>query len=191
MSLAVATRLGPYEILGPAGAGGMGEVYKGRDSRLDRTVAIKILSGELAVDQQFRDRFDREARTISALSHPNICTLYDVGEVATPATESAPGSTLRYLVLEFLEGQTLAARLDNRARLRQHDVTRFQIAMNDAVTVSRLEGVDDVEADAEGVRQGQRSSRAGAKCRSPVTVGGRRDGAATARRYSCSDLTAG
>ena len=79
MALAAHTRLGPYEILTPLGAGGMGEVYKARDTRLDRTVAIKILPATLAADPQFRERFDREARTISQLTHPHICTLYDVG----------------------------------------------------------------------------------------------------------------
>src|SRR5437588_858724 len=73
-------RLGPYEIVAPLGAGGMGEVYKARDTRLDRTVAIKVLSDALAGDSEFRDRFEREARTISQLAHPHICTLYDVGE---------------------------------------------------------------------------------------------------------------
>jgi serine/threonine protein kinase len=81
MSLSAGTRLGPYEILAPLGAGGMGEVYRARDTRLDRTVAIKILPESLAADPQFRDRFDREARVISQLDHPHICTLYDVGEV--------------------------------------------------------------------------------------------------------------
>ena len=74
MALTVGARLGPYEILGPLGAGGMGEVYKGRDTRLDRTVAIKILPDSLAADPQFRERFDREARAIAALSHPHICS---------------------------------------------------------------------------------------------------------------------
>ena len=79
MSLSAGTRLGPYEVLTPLGAGGMGEVYKARDTRLDRTVAIKILPELLAGDPQFRERFDREARTISQLDHSHICTLYDVG----------------------------------------------------------------------------------------------------------------
>jgi serine/threonine protein kinase len=82
MALSPGTRLGPYEIQSAIGAGGMGEVYKARDTRLDRTVAIKILPEALAADPQFRDRFDREARTISHFTHPNICTLYDVGEHA-------------------------------------------------------------------------------------------------------------
>ena len=80
MTLAAGTRLGPYEILAAIGAGGMGEVYKACDTRLDRTVAIKILPEALAADPQFRERFDREARTISQLDHPHICALYDVGQ---------------------------------------------------------------------------------------------------------------
>ena len=79
----------------------MGEVYKARDTRLDRTVAIKVLSSQLAGDPQFRERFDREARAISALDHPHICALYDVGEQEGTA----------YLVMEYLEGETLAQRL--------------------------------------------------------------------------------
>ena len=102
MSLATGTRLGPYEVLAPVGAGGMGEVYKARDTRLDRTVAIKLIHGAMAADPDFRARFEREARTISALNHPHICTLYDIGHE----------QGLDYLVLEYLEGDTLAARLE-------------------------------------------------------------------------------
>ena len=101
MTLQSGARLGPYEILSPLGAGGMGEVYKARDTRLDRTVAIKILPEALAADPQFRERLDREARAISQLTHPHICTLYDVGEQRGTA----------FLVLEYLEGATLADRL--------------------------------------------------------------------------------
>src|SRR5206468_3783713 len=100
MSLIAGSRLGPYEIVAPLGAGGMGEVYRGRDTRLDRTVAIKVLPESLAGDPQFRERFDREARTISRLTHPNICTLYDVGEQAGVA----------FLVMELLDGETLENR---------------------------------------------------------------------------------
>lgn len=105
MSLVTGSRLGPYEIVAPIGAGGMGEVYKARDTRLDRTVAIKILPPALAADPQFRERFDREARTSSQLDHPNICAIYDVGEQAGTA----------FLVMQFVEGETLAARLERGA----------------------------------------------------------------------------
>ena len=80
MALKPGTRLGPYEITAQIGAGGMGEVYRARDTRLDRTVAIKVLPEALGADPQFRDRFEREARAISSLNHPHICTLYDVGQ---------------------------------------------------------------------------------------------------------------
>src|SRR5438445_7666160 len=105
MALAVGTRVGPYEIQAPLGAGGMGEVYKARDTRLDRTVAVKVLPAALALDPAFRARFDREARAISQLSHPHICALYDVGE--------HQGAS--FLVMEHLEGETLAARLERGA----------------------------------------------------------------------------
>ena len=79
MALTAGTRLGPYEIVAPLGAGGMGEVYKATDTRLDRTVAIKVLPSKLANAPEFRQRLEREARMVSSLSHPNICTLYDIG----------------------------------------------------------------------------------------------------------------
>ena len=79
MVLQAGSRIGAYEIIAPLGAGGMGEVYRARDTRLDRTVAIKVLPASLAADPQFRERFDREARAISQLDHPHICALYDVG----------------------------------------------------------------------------------------------------------------
>jgi serine/threonine protein kinase len=80
MTLAQGTRLGPYEILAPVGAGGMGEVYRARDTRLDRTVALKVLPSHLSDNPEIRQRFDREARTISSLSHPHICTIHDIDE---------------------------------------------------------------------------------------------------------------
>src|SRR5437867_13087655 len=101
MALSSGTRLGPYEILSAIGAGGMGEVYKARDTRLDRIVAIKVLTDVLAGDPQFRDRFEREARTVSQLKHPNICTLHDVGRQ----------DGVDFLVMEFLDGETLTQRL--------------------------------------------------------------------------------
>ncbi|MCK6685460.1 MAG: protein kinase [Thermoanaerobaculia bacterium] len=97
MEIAPGARLGPYEIVSRIGAGGMGEVWRGRDSRLGRSVAIKVLPKEFAQDKELRRRFEREARIISQLNHPNICTLHDVGE--------------GYLVMEFLEGESLAERL--------------------------------------------------------------------------------
>ena len=101
MTLAAGARLGPYQIQSALGAGGMGEVYRARDTRLDRTVAIKVLPSHVAADRSFRQRFEREAKTISSLDHPHICALYDVGNHE---------GTL-FLVMQYLEGETLADRL--------------------------------------------------------------------------------
>jgi eukaryotic-like serine/threonine-protein kinase len=101
MALATGTKLGPYQILSPLGAGGMGEVYRARDTRLDRSVAIKVLPAHLSSDPGLKQRLERESRAISALQHPNICTLFDVG--------SQDG--VDFLVMELLDGETLAARL--------------------------------------------------------------------------------
>ncbi|MGB8774343.1 MAG: serine/threonine-protein kinase, partial [Terriglobales bacterium] len=101
MSLASGTKLGPYEIQSPLGAGGMGEVYRAKDTRLDRTVAVKILPSHLSDNPEAKQRFDREARAISSLNHPYICTLHDVGHQ----------DGIDFLVMEFLEGETLAGRL--------------------------------------------------------------------------------
>src|ERR1700755_2655876 len=101
MALAPGTNLGPYEIKAPFGAGGMGQVYRARDTRLGRTVAVKILPSHLADNPEAKQRFDREARSISSLNHPNICTLYDVGQ----------HDGVDFLVMEFLEGETMADRL--------------------------------------------------------------------------------
>jgi serine/threonine protein kinase len=100
VTLAAGSRLGPYEIVAPLGAGGMGEVYRARDTRLERAVAVKVLPPHLSASPESRQRFEREAKTISQLSHPNICALYDVGR---------EGET-EYLVMELLEGETLAER---------------------------------------------------------------------------------
>jgi eukaryotic-like serine/threonine-protein kinase len=102
MTLPAGTRLGPYEVVGPLGAGGMGEVYRARDTRLDRTVAIKILPAQFTADALALQRFEREAKTISGLNHPNICVLYDVGRQ----------DGLEYLVMEYVDGETLAQRLE-------------------------------------------------------------------------------
>src|SRR6201998_3860914 len=101
MALASGTKLGPYEIQSPVGAGGMGEVYRARDTRLDRTVAIKVLPSHLSSDPELKQRLEREAKAISALQHAHVCTLYDIG--------TQEGS--EFLVMEYLEGQTLAERL--------------------------------------------------------------------------------
>src|SRR3989475_2779666 len=98
MPLTPSTKLGPYEILAPLGAGGMGEVYRARDTRLDRTVAVKVLPAHLSSSPEVRARFEREARAVSSLNHPHICTLHDVGH--------QDGGD--YLVMEHLEGETLA-----------------------------------------------------------------------------------
>src|ERR1700691_10626 len=101
MTLTSGTELGPYEIVAPLGAGGMGEVYRARDTRLGRDVAIKVLPTHLADRPELRERFEREARAIASLNHPHICTLHDIGR--QDATD--------YLVMELVEGQTLAQRL--------------------------------------------------------------------------------
>src|SRR5437762_14224008 len=107
MSLQAGTRLGPYEIVALLGAGGMGEVYRARDTRLDRVVAIKVLPAQLASDPQFRERFDREARAIASLTHPHICALYDVGHDERPRAERGVEVVAQYIVMEYLDGQTL------------------------------------------------------------------------------------
>src|SRR2546425_5679635 len=100
MALTSGTKLGPYEILAPLGAGGMGEVYRAQDTRLDRTVAIKVLPSHLSSDPARRQRFEREAKIIASLNHPHICTIHDLGQ--QDGTD--------YLVMEYLEGETLAQR---------------------------------------------------------------------------------
>jgi eukaryotic-like serine/threonine-protein kinase len=124
--VAAGTRLGPYEILSRVGAGGMGEVWKARDTRLDRSVAIKILPAALAENAQFKLRFEREAKTISQLNHPHICTLYDVGD--------------DYLVMELLEGETLAERLE-RGPLALADVLKYGAQIGEALDRAHRGGV--------------------------------------------------
>jgi eukaryotic-like serine/threonine-protein kinase len=102
MALTAGTKLGPYEIQSALGAGGMGEVYRARDTRLDRTVAIKVLPAHLSDNPERQQRLEREARAVSSLNHPHICALYDMGHQ----------DGMSYLVLEFLEGETLAQRLE-------------------------------------------------------------------------------
>ena len=137
MPLSAGTRLGPYEILGPLGAGGMGEVYKARDTRLDRTVAVKVLPPQLADDPDFRERFAREAKSISSLNHPNICTLHDIGE----APGAGPGASgIHYLVLEYLEGETLAARLA-KGPLPVPDALKIAIEIAGALDKAHRQGI--------------------------------------------------
>jgi len=118
MSIVAGARLGPYEILSQLGAGGMGEVYRAKDTRLDRTVAIKVLPEHLSSNTELRQRFEREARAISNLSHPHICTLHDVGHQ----------DGIDYLVMEFIEGESLADRVAKCA-LPTDQVLRYAILM--------------------------------------------------------------
>jgi Tol biopolymer transport system component len=130
MPLAAGTRLGPYEIVAPAGAGGMGEVYRARDTRLNREVAIKVLPEHLSSNSELRERFEREARAISQLSHPHICVLYDIGK-----HEGAD-----YLVLEYLEGETLGVRV-RRGPLPADQVLKYGAQMADALDKAHRHGV--------------------------------------------------
>jgi serine/threonine protein kinase len=124
--ISAGTRLGPYEVVSRLGAGGMGEVWKARDTRLDRSVAIKVLPAEVAQNAEFRLRFEREAKTISQLTHPHICTLYDVGD--------------DYLVMELLDGETLADRL-GRGPLPLSDVLKYGAQIGEALDRAHRAGV--------------------------------------------------
>jgi Tol biopolymer transport system component len=124
------TRLGPYEILAPLGAGGMGEVYRARDTRLERQVAIKVLPAELAASADFRQRFEREAKTISSLNHPHICALFDVGHQ----------DGVDFLVMELLEGETLAERL-KRGSVAADQIQRIGIQIAEALDRAHRQGL--------------------------------------------------
>ena len=130
MPLDSGKQLGPYEILSPIGAGGMGEVYKARDTRLDRTFAIKVLPEHVAADPDLKQRFEREARTVAALNHPHICTLFDIGR---------EGET-DFLVMEYLDGETLAQRLDTGA-LPLDQALRIAIQIADALDKAHRQGI--------------------------------------------------
>ncbi|MEO6119653.1 MAG: protein kinase [Terriglobales bacterium] len=130
MAVAPGASLGPYEIISSLGVGGMGEVYKARDTRLDRTVAVKVLPPHLASDPTFRQRFEREARAVSSLNHPHICTLYDVGQQ----------DGIDFLVMEYLEGETLAQRLQ-RGPLPLDQVLKYGIQIADAIDKAHRQGV--------------------------------------------------
>jgi len=130
MALPSGRKLGPYEIQCPLGAGGMGEVYRAKDTRLDRTVAIKILPTHLSDNPEFKQRFEREARTVSSLNHPHICHLYDVG--------SQDGTD--YLVMEFLDGETLADRL-RRGPLLFPELLKIGIEVAEALEIAHRAGI--------------------------------------------------
>ena len=130
MPLAPSTRLGPYEIISALGAGGMGEVYRARDTRLDRIIAIKVLPERFSQDPQFRQRLEHEARTISKLSHPNICTLHDIGHQ----------QGIDFLVLEFVEGQTLRE-LITSGQLAVHRMIAIAVQIADGLTKAHEAGV--------------------------------------------------
>jgi serine/threonine protein kinase/Tol biopolymer transport system component len=136
-SLASGVRLGAYEVVSLIGAGGMGEVYRARDTRLDRTVAIKVLPEQFAADPERRGRFERECRAVAALNHPNICDLYDVGEAGAPGSSA---TTVRFLVMEYLEGQALAERLV-RGPLPASEVLRFAVELADALDHAHRRGL--------------------------------------------------
>ena len=130
MTVAEGSRLGPYEILGPLGAGGMGEVYRARDPRLDRDVAVKVPPEQPSSNPDFKQRFEREAKAISSLNHPHICALYDVG--------SQDG--VEYLVMELMEGETLAERL-KRGALPAEQVRRYGMEIAEALDRAHRQGI--------------------------------------------------
>jgi len=130
MTLSAGTRLGPYELVAPTGAGGMGEVYRAKDTRLDRTVAVKVLPEHLSSSAESRRRFEREAKTISQLSHPHICALYDVGNQ----------DGIEFLVMEYLEGETLSDRLLKGA-LPFEQLLRYGIEIADALDKAHRQGI--------------------------------------------------
>ena len=130
-------RIGPYQLASKIGAGGMGEVYKARDTRLDRTVAIKVLTAHLADDPHARERFQREARAVAALNHPHICTLHDVGS-QDPSTGS--GQAMDFLVMEYLDGETLAERLA-KGPLPLDRALQYAIQIADALDKAHRQGI--------------------------------------------------
>jgi Tol biopolymer transport system component len=172
MNLVPGTRLGAYEIVAPVGKGGFGEVYRARDTRLDRSVAIKVLPSS---DPDLRARFDREAHTIAALQHPNICALHDVGH----------HESLDYLVLEFLEGETLAERL-RRGPLPLDEALKTGIAITSALDRAHRAGIVHRDLKPENVmltRSGPKLLDFGlAKLRQPMAAVAGLSVAATAER---------
>ena len=136
MSLAAGATLGPYAIVGQIGAGGMGEVYKAKDTRLNRTVAVKVLPAHFSQDVEMKQRFEREAQTVAGLNHPNICVLYDVGR-ERPAPDAEP---VDFIVMEFLDGQSLANRLGGGA-ISLDEALEIAIQIADALEKAHAKGV--------------------------------------------------
>jgi serine/threonine protein kinase len=130
VAIEAGTKLGPYEITSALGAGGMGEVYRATDTRLGRTVAIKVLPSHLSENPQFKQRFEREAKTISQLSHPHICTLHDIGHE----------NGIDFLVMEFLEGETLAQKLA-KGPLTADQSLQYGIQIADALDKAHRQGI--------------------------------------------------
>jgi len=130
VAISIGQHLGPYEVLSAIGAGGMGEVYRARDTRLDRIVAIKVLPPHLANKPELRERFEREARTIASLNHPHICTLYDIGQQ----------DGVDFLVMEYLQGETLEQRLV-KGRLTLGKVLQYAIEIADALDKAHRKGI--------------------------------------------------
>ncbi len=130
MPIQAGSRLGPYELTAPIGAGGMGEVWRAKDTRLDRSVAVKILPAAFAEDEERRQRFEREEKTISSLNHPHICTLFDVGHEGD----------VHFLVMELLEGETLADRLQ-KGPLPLDQVVKFGAEVAEALSAAHRQGI--------------------------------------------------
>ena len=130
MALTSGTKLGPYEIQSPLGAGGMGEVYRARDTRLDRTVAVKVLPHHLSSNPDLKQRFEREARSISSLNHSRICILHDVGHQ----------DRVDFLVMEYLEGEALADRL-RKGSLPLKEAVRIGIEVCEALEAAQRVGI--------------------------------------------------
>ena len=130
MPIQAGSRLGPYELTAPIGAGGMGEVWRGKDTRLDRSVAVKILPAAFAEDEERRQRFEREAKAISSLNHPHICTLFDVGHEGDA----------HFLVMELLEGEVLADRLQ-KGPLPLDQVVKLGAQVAEALSAAHKQGI--------------------------------------------------
>src|ERR1022692_366571 len=162
MPLSAGEKLGPYEILSAIGSGGMGEVYKARDTRLDRTVAVKVLPEHIAKREDLRARFEREARAVGSLKHPNICVLHDIGN------HDGVGS---YMVMEFMEGETLATRIEKGA-LPLDQALKFATQIADALDRAHRAGVTHRDVKPQNImltRDGSRFSTSAwrNRCRSP------------------------